>query len=822
MVSLLASAASTSLMDHLYAFFKSLAELITAEIFGYCVAGLLGILLIYGIVRISRSYEVRSLKAIKKITKYLESNPQVKDSTLVEFHKQMQRLPAGMRDRWHLYMLERDGAPSNYMNVEQCVERPLRYSSIISFLKQFKAGVIIISAFALLFSAAAFVALGVDPPASSTLRVSVLPLAFVIVCMLFNVIVQARYDHLCSDLYANFAVFMRNIDKATITMPDYVDYELLFTKKEIRVGLPMLREYLEKRDFEEQRLIEEAKKNAVEYSPYKFDDLGVDGALLLERAVHESEAFLLTRIRLQSEITDLNKDMERSKQGFEDIEKEAHRKLQTIKENLDRLKKQAEESTNRIEVNYIRKQEGEELKKQTFIERDLEEYRKRADDEQKNLTIEIQKRKETIEAQHTGIEEALKSEYNTFSAKVYEQLNKKMSDDHNETIRNYEDIIARYKAKAKELALASDNKDSIIEARDLEIENLRANGGQVEHVETKKNRKRDRYVDDIGHEPRSYNNDAYNASHDLPEPEKGENLINTAKESSVDEYADYSKFYDDNGTAIDFTQPETTDTSAEEDSNYDDYSQYYDAKGNLIDYSKNYNADGSYVSAASVPFVSTTQKAQNNYASTQTTATAYVPPVGANSSKPIIVVEAEGAPAPKPVSQPKPVVEEKSIAKPAVTKPKSTTTKPTKKPAASATGRRLTTNRTKASASSVNAKASATPSGAGKSKQADAGVELDDLMKLQKAIEKENSNLIKQQEELRSQISTTLKDLDETKEISKQERNKRLKQLKSLIEDLKVQAQTAKANGASKQELKEINKSTMDLLAAIAKYSSEK
>ena len=800
-VKIMVSGLGANVLDYIVSFFASLASMITVDFLVYGIAALFGVFLIYGIVRVLRSYEIHSLRAIKSINKYLIKNPHVKDSNLIEFNGQMRKLPTRMRERWQLYMLERDGGPSKYMTGEHCVERPLRYSSITNFLKQFKYAITVVAVLGFLLVAGFLSGQSItDTLASVLLRVSVLPLCFILLCSLFSVIVQARYHYITTDLADNFTIFMRNVDKATLTMPDYVDYELLFTKKEIRDGIPVLREYLEKRALEEQRLIEEAKKNAVEYSPYKFDDLGVNGSLLLERAVHESEEFLLTRIRLQNEITDLNKDMERSKRGFEDIEKEAQRKLQTIRENLERLKKQADESTNRIEVNYIRKQEAEEIKKQSFIERDLEEYRKRADEEQKNITVEIQRRKETIDTQRSGIEDALKAEYNTFATKVYEELNKKMAEDQAEIVQTYEDAIAAYKAKLKEIAADADRKDSMIEARNLEIDNLRMNGKTGQYSAPAVS------VSDGG-----LGNDGYNASHELYTEETGENLINSnLEETKGEEFIDYSQYYDENGNLIDYS---ATAENATEYA-YDDYSQYYDADGNLIDYSQYYDENGNYIEPKAVVEepVRLEQKVEE--------------PV---VEKPVVAESKEVVPV---VKEEKPV---KAAAKPkAATKAKTTTTtakKTTttrlstskKKSMPSTTGRRLTTNKvpgaTKTSVTKSNmdaatkAKVNANPKIA---------TELEDLMKLQRAIEKESSNLVKQQQELRSQINTTLKDIDADTSITKSDRNKYLKQIKLLIEDLKVQAQNAKERGAPKTEQNAINKSIMDLLNAIAKYSAEK
>ena len=60
-------------------------------------------------------------------------------------------------------------------------------------------------------------------------------------------LLRARQDRNLSKFYLYFHYFGRKMDKAVTTMPDYVDFEVLFTKKEIKRGIPVLNEYLEKR-----------------------------------------------------------------------------------------------------------------------------------------------------------------------------------------------------------------------------------------------------------------------------------------------------------------------------------------------------------------------------------------------------------------------------------------------------------------------------------------------------------------------------------------------------------------------------------------------
>ena len=435
---------------------------------------MLGIILI-SCVRLIWCYEDRAMRAMKRINKYLKNNPKINDDNLVDFHNKMKKLPRRIRDRWQLFMLEREGSPSRYMTVEYCVKRPLYNSAITMNQKQITYTAIILAVFSLIFSLSSITTdIASNYTTASTLLLSlIIPAIILIIASIYCMGLHIKYTSVNHDFYDMFTTFVRNIDKATNTMPDYVDYELLFTKKEIDKGIPVLREYLEKRAMEEQRLLEKAKKEEVNHSPYDFSSLGVNGAQLIERAVNESEKFLINKIQTQNEITDLEKQLQKSDANVEEIQRDANRKLQAIKENLERLDKAMSETTNRVEINYNRRQAEAEMDKKLLLEKDLESMLNKEKVASDALKVEIQKRKETIEENKKAVEEALKSEYDTFATKVYDELNEKITRDNSEQLHEMEMTIARLKAKVKEFTRDIEKKDSIIEARNLELDNVR-------------------------------------------------------------------------------------------------------------------------------------------------------------------------------------------------------------------------------------------------------------------------------------------------------------------------------------------------------------
>ncbi len=463
-----------NIVDGITTFLGDMLENIGVDYLLYIFGGIMLFFILVSGIRLIWCYEDRTMRTIKRINKYLKNNPKINDDNLVEFHKKMKKLPRRIRDRWQLFMLEREGSPSRYMTVEYCVKRPLYNSAILMNQKQIGYATVIIAVLSFLFSLASIVKAGeITNVGAILLQASIVPAVVGVLGSIYCMILHLRYNSINHDFYDMFTNFVRNIDKATNTMPDYVDYELLFTKKEIEKGIPVLREYLEKRAMEEQRLLEKAKREDVNHSPYDFSSLGVNGAQLIERAVSESEKFLINKINTQNEITDLEKQLQKTDANMEDIERDANRKLQAIKENLERLDKAMSETTNRVEINYNRRQSDAEMNKKLLLEKDLQTMLDKEKVAANALKVEIQKRKEDIEENKKAVEDALKSEYDTFATKVYNELSEKITRDNSESLHEMEMTIARLKAKVKEFTRDIEKKDAIIEARNLEIDNIR-------------------------------------------------------------------------------------------------------------------------------------------------------------------------------------------------------------------------------------------------------------------------------------------------------------------------------------------------------------
>ena len=445
-------------------FLTGLAGTITWDILFYLAIGFELLMIVFFIIKSSYSYEMRMERILYKLNRWLNTNQFIDQNNLIEFNSLMKKTPKLLRYHWHQYMLYREKDPSFYMSPYNCIEKPLKTSSFSSNIKNLGAINYCIAAISFVIglayiSSSAFSALELA-------QVLIIPAIIVILNVIFVMLLRARQDRNLSKFYLYFHYFDRKMDKAVTTMPEYVDFEVLFTKKEIKRGIPVLNEYLEKRARQEQEELEKARLNAVEHEVFDFSKAGIDGSLVLERAMKETETYLNFKQRTLGDIQQLESEVDSLKRNYENTQKDYQRKLQASKENVDRLRKQQEESTNRIESNYIKKQQQDEVKKQEQLERDFDDATARFNNEIQTLQTDITTKRAELEEHRKVVEDAMNAEYESFSKKVYDQVDKSIEERVNEekqAIINMKDGIA------DELQQAN----FTIEAQKKEISDLR-------------------------------------------------------------------------------------------------------------------------------------------------------------------------------------------------------------------------------------------------------------------------------------------------------------------------------------------------------------
>ncbi len=585
------------------------------DILFYVFVGLELLFVIYFLVKSHFAYQFRLIRAIDKINIYLLNNSYINENNLIEFNKKMKKVPKTLRYHWQQYMLYREQSPSFYMSSNNVIEKPLRSSSVKYNIKTMKALTIIFTTLSILLSAAV---LGLSQTQSSFIapvifRLAIIPSVIIFIGSIYGIYQNARQSANLSDLYQTFHIFQRLIDKAVTTMPEYVDFEVLFTKKEIAKGIPALNEYLEKRARQEQEELEKARRNAVDHEVYDFGSVDISGSLILDRAMKETEIYLSLRNRLLAEIQQVESQIDTLKKSYDNTQREIQRKMQTAKENIDRIRMQQESSTNRIEGNYLKKQQDQEISKLTQLEKDNTEETYRFNQELEALTSEIDKKKAELEERRKYIEKAMLAEYKTYSTKVFKNLlkvaNEKEKEERaslSETKDSYAQKIVELKDQVQELSYENTQLKDRIKNFDSELsekENFYTNA-LIETAEKAKSAlvgKKGDSTEEIelpsvqdaqpetnapveqGQEPTEQpapvqdyvSEEPQVQAPDIEKTENGENAEQTEEQPPVDEYEGY---YDSEGY---YRYPNGT--------YYDPQGRYFDETGGYFDIDGNYH-----------------------------------------------------------------------------------------------------------------------------------------------------------------------------------------------------------------------------------------
>ena len=587
------------------------------DILFYVFVGLELLFVIYFLVKSHFAYQFRLIRVIDKINIYLLNNSYINENNLIEFNKKMKKVPKTLRYHWQQYMLYREQSPSFYMSSNNVIEKPLRSSSVKYNIKTMKALTIIFTTLSILLSAAV---LGLSQTQSSFIapvifRLAIIPSVIIFIGSIYGIYQNARQSANLSDLYQTFHIFQRLIDKAVTTMPEYVDFEVLFTKKEIAKGIPALNEYLEKRARQEQEELEKARRNAVDHEVYDFGSVDISGSLILDRAMKETEIYLSLRNRLLAEIQQVESQIDTLKKSYDNTQREIQRKMQTAKENIDRIRMQQESSTNRIEGNYLKKQQDQEISKLTQLEKDNTEETYRFNQELEALTSEIDKKKAELEERRKYIEKAMLAEYKTYSTKVFKNLlkvaNEKEKEERaslSETKDSYAQKIVELKDQVQELSYENTQLKDRIKNFDSELsekENFYTNAlietaekaksalvgkkgdsteeielpsvqdaqpetnASVEQEQEQETTEQPAPVQDyVSEEPQVQ-------APDIEKTENGENAEQTEEQPPVDEYEGY---YDSEGY---YRYPNGT--------YYDPQGRYFDETGGYYDIDGNYH-----------------------------------------------------------------------------------------------------------------------------------------------------------------------------------------------------------------------------------------
>ncbi|MBQ8430946.1 MAG: hypothetical protein IJX26_03285, partial [Clostridia bacterium] len=405
---------------------------------------------------------------------------------------------------------------SYYMSFKHCVENPLKSSTYTQQMHVYK----IISYILIFVSILMGTFCTQQTIITSFLRdILIIPVLIFVLYSIISMILNLVHNATTGDLYQNYQYFEINLDKATATLPEYVDYEVLFTQDEIRRGIPVLFEYIQKRAIEEQKELEKARIKNVEHEKFNFDESGLEASLVLERSMQEAENYIATRKKYLQDIEQINNEISALDNQYKENVKENQKLMQTSKESVDGLKQQLDQATSSIEINYIKKQMKDELNRQQVAERDFDALTDKHNKEVKALQEEIKKFESEIESAKRALETSMMSEFNTYSGKVYKKLENVVEEGNQEVLDGYknqiteleeklalkdeelDNIYSQYQEQVSQLEEKSRHFDSIIKEKDDLISQVQ---DQLEGGKSKSKKKKNKEVEQPVYDDYSY------------------------------------------------------------------------------------------------------------------------------------------------------------------------------------------------------------------------------------------------------------------------------------------------------------------------------
>ena len=587
----------------MYSFFESLGEYVKnfSNLFWIFLGAFLLVSVIIIIIT-TFAYECKLTKTIDKINKFLERNPRINDDNLVAFNNLMKArsVPKTLRRQWQQFMLYREHPASYYMSFKHCVENPLRNSTYRQQMTIYK--VISYVLIALSFMVSLFMTADSFNANRIFKEVLLIPATILVLYWLISMVLDLVHSAVSGDLFQNYQYFEINMDKAMLTLPEFVDYEVLFSQEEIRRGIPVLFAYLQKRAIQEQQELERARLKSVDHEKFDFDKAGLDGSLVLDRAMRETENYTTQRKKYMQEIERINNEISVLENNYKEQTKEFQRQVQTSKETVENLKEQLEQASSTIEINYIKKQMRDEINRQQLSEKDFDILTDKHNQEIKTLNQEIKHYEEEIKKAKEAMEVAMLSEFNTYSIKVYDNLEKIVDEKMQDRVDDYKDQIkgleVELEDKNEELENVYTRYQEALAQIPIEAEPVVQE--VVEEMPTKKKKKK------------KSSRDEQPADEGLVQPEQVDQYDQGQQYMPYDDQGNYAQYdnqgyiegqdyvlndqaYVDNNGVYDENQNYVYAEQVNNDGIYDDYVPMDDNQGEYVPLDDNYTQDTQYV-----------------------------------------------------------------------------------------------------------------------------------------------------------------------------------------------------------------------------------
>ena len=432
------------------------------------------------LIFISRTYESRLFKSVTSFNRYFKKNPFINEDNLVEVNNRFKQVPKTLRYSWQEYMLNRDRQPSEYINSTSCIDQPTRSSAYKNISNTVLFITIMVSVVTIIANLVCIYAKTQEGAGSETMpvefsgwmQVLLFPLIYLFVGSLITTFLKLFESSRYADLYYEFHEFERYLNKACSTMPSFVDYEVLFTPREIREAIPVLQEYLEKRALQEQKEAEEAEMNANHFENFNFEPVGVESALLLDRAMSEGERYFNFKRGLTERINSKETEMFNYQKKFDEVTKDYERKSQAVRENMASINEQLNATSVKIEANYLKKRYNEEQQKQQQLEKDYEYAQINFTKQQQEMEQEVAQLTAEIKEKKAQVEENMMSECRNYSNKVWGEINKSLQAQQEPIIKEKEEKARILQEEIDKMTLLVADQDADIKAKQEYISKL--------------------------------------------------------------------------------------------------------------------------------------------------------------------------------------------------------------------------------------------------------------------------------------------------------------------------------------------------------------
>lgn len=401
-----------TIVDNALDFLSRISQQVGMDLLFVIALAVEALLVLFFIIKSAMSYESSLNRCLDKINYWLFEKKNVTEDNIRDLNQLFKsKAPKRVCYYWQQYILFREGSPSDYLSVENLIEKPLKTSSYDSNIKNLT----LLTGFWALLSATFILILETNVLSVATIvRALIAALLDCLIGLVFILFLRARKNAILNTLYQNVSLFGRFMDNACVDLPSYIDYQILFTPQEIEKGQPVLREFLDYKARKEKEEFNKAKQEQIEYVSYDFSETGVDGSIVLDRAMKESERFLSKKEKILVQVSQLEAELESRRKNFDNIQKDSQTKIQASKENIQRLRQMQEETTNRIESNYYRKQQTQEAAKQEQLEQEFEQQRAKYLLEKGECEEEIKKLNDELEQYRLDVQNAMIGEYKTF------------------------------------------------------------------------------------------------------------------------------------------------------------------------------------------------------------------------------------------------------------------------------------------------------------------------------------------------------------------------------------------------------------------------